>query len=174
MVTEKHEWIEAALTRYERPLVSYTQRITGDLERARDVVQDAFTRLCAQEPGKLDGRLAPWLYTVCRNRALDVVKKDGRMALLEDRKAEAYPSNGIGPRAAASRQETRSIIHETVATLPEDQQEAFRLKFQDDLTYREIGQVMGKSLGTVSTLISSALNTLRQKLGTTLDTAQEA
>ena len=96
MVTEKHEWIEAALTRYERPLVSYTQRITGDLERARDVVQDAFTRLCAQEPGKLDGRLAPWLYTVCRNRALDVVKKDGRMALLEDRKAEAYPSNVAG------------------------------------------------------------------------------
>ena len=59
-----------ALREYERPLVSYALGITGNLEQARDVVQDTFLKLCNQDPAKLDGHLAQWLYTVCRNRAL--------------------------------------------------------------------------------------------------------
>ena len=41
------EWVRAAVTRYAGPLTRYAALITGDLERARDVVQDTFVRLCA-------------------------------------------------------------------------------------------------------------------------------
>ncbi len=50
-------WFRAALARYERPLIHYAVSITGELEPARDAVQDTFIRLSNEEPSRLDGHL---------------------------------------------------------------------------------------------------------------------
>jgi RNA polymerase sigma-70 factor (ECF subfamily) len=42
-------------------------------------VQDTFLKLWQTDPDTVNGRLAPWLYTVCRNRAVDVCRKERRM-----------------------------------------------------------------------------------------------
>lgn len=63
-------WIGAILEKHEGPLTRYAARITGDLDRARDAVQETFLRLCSEDPAEVDGHLAQWLYTVCRSRAL--------------------------------------------------------------------------------------------------------
>ena len=68
------EIIDLALERYERPLIGYAQSITGDLESARDAVQETFLRLSRQNLAALERRLAPWLFFVCRNCALDHVR----------------------------------------------------------------------------------------------------
>jgi len=170
----KADWIRAALERYEQPLLRYAVRITHDVECARDVVQDTFIRLCETEPAKVDGSVAAWLYTVCRNRAFDVVKKEGRMDALDERQADASTNGKAGPRAVAERHEAYGLVVETLQGLPEKQQEAFRLKFEDDLTYREISQVMGVSLGKVNNLIAEALEALRVRLRTRVDLTQEA
>jgi RNA polymerase sigma-70 factor (ECF subfamily) len=171
----KTEWIRSALDRFERPLLRYACRFTGDLESARDVVQDTFLKLCEADRDRVDGHLAAWLYTVCRNRALDVRKKEGRMDPLAMETAEAFPDRGPSPGTAAQGREEHRMVLEALRDLPERQQEAFRLKFQDELTYREIGQVMGVSLGTVSGLIAGALDTLRGRLRAgQIDLAREA
>ncbi len=69
------EIIDHALERYERPLISYAKGITGDLESARDAVQETFLRLSRQDVRALEKRLAPWLFFVCRNCALDHQRK---------------------------------------------------------------------------------------------------
>jgi hypothetical protein len=66
---EKLEWIRSVMAQYQSRLIFFAARITGDLDSARDVVQDTFLSLCHQDPGLIRDRLAPWLYTVCRNRA---------------------------------------------------------------------------------------------------------
>ena len=71
--------VKALLHRLQGPLIRYALQITGDLERARDVVQDTFLQLCSENRASLNGHLEPWLFTVCRNRALDVRRKEGRM-----------------------------------------------------------------------------------------------
>ena len=61
---------------YESQLIAYAANIlAGDFERARDVVQDAFLRLFQADPARVRENLKAWLYTVCRNRALDVLRK---------------------------------------------------------------------------------------------------
>ena len=42
MTESKSDWIQAALREHEGPLVRYAAQLTGDLDRARDVVQDTF------------------------------------------------------------------------------------------------------------------------------------
>src|SRR5438477_9643031 len=88
-------WVAAAVSRYEGKLLVYARQILGDAERARDVVQEVFARLCAANRASLDGHLVEWLYRVCRNRSLDVRRKEKRMtvAQVDERVDEA---NGPG------------------------------------------------------------------------------
>ena len=81
---ENRHWVLSAVGRYETPLIQYAGRLLGDSERARDVVQDTFLKLCQQERASLSDRLAEWLYTVCRNRALDVMRKERGIPPLPD------------------------------------------------------------------------------------------
>ena len=167
------EWVHAALERYERPLMRYAARITGNIELARDVVQDTFLRLCEAEQANVDGHLAAWLYTVCRNRAFDVRRTEERVDSLQDGQMESVRSECPEPSTLAARNEAYALALDALSTLPENQQEAVRLKFQDDMTYREISQVMGVSLGTVSYLITTALGALHDQLRGKEDLAQE-
>ena len=167
-------WVGEALRRYEQPLVRYTLRITGNLETARDVVQDAFFKLCQEDRARLDGHMAQWLYRVCRNRALDVGKKEGRMQALDLRMAEAQAAPGPGPDVRAEVQEECALVLEALSALPEPQQEAFRLKFEHGMTYREIGSVMDMPLSTVSYTITQALGTIRARLRTKISAEIDA
>ena len=167
------EWVDAALRRYESPLLRYARSFTGDTELARDVVQDAFLKLCEADRDKVDGHLAPWLYTVVRNRALTLRKKEARMIPLLEGQAEALSDGKATPRGDAAKRETHGRIAAVLHELPERQQEACRLKFQNELTYREISQIMDLSLGTVSNLITSALTAIREQLMTQADAGQE-
>ena len=156
------KWIETALKRYEQQLLRYVLRMTGDLESARDVVQDAFLRLCKEDLTKVEDHVAAWLYTVCRNRALDVRKKEGRMGRISD--SSAVQDSALGPGEMVANKQTLGVVLEVIESMSEDHQEAFRLKFQNQLTYREISEVMGKSLGTVSNLISTTLCAVRDRM----------
>src|SRR6185369_2225804 len=91
----KADWVHAAMRQYEGPLIRYASQITGDLDRARDVVQDTFVRLCEKGPEGLEDCLAQWLFTVCRNRALDVQRKESRMVLFNENEMETRESREI-------------------------------------------------------------------------------
>jgi len=141
--SSKAAWIRTALERYERPLLRYTARITGDTELAKDVVQETFLRLCQADPARVEDHLAAWLYTVARNHALNVRKKEARMYNLNEGVAESRADGGAGPGAVAQQNEMHSIVLDAMGSLPDQQQEACRLKLHEELTYREISQVMG-------------------------------
>src|SRR5262245_35280887 len=91
------EWIRAAVSRYERPLTRYATRLVGDLERGRDVVQETFLKLSREKQDRIEPYLAEWLYTVCRNRALDVRRKEDRMSPLTEMQTETLRSKEPAP-----------------------------------------------------------------------------
>lgn len=167
-------WARDALERYEAPLVRYAMRITGDLESARDIVQDTFLRMCETGPDAVGDYLAPWLYRVCRNRALDVMKKERRMQTLAPNQAETRPDASPEPRAAAEHNEIGAALRAALGALPDAQQEAFRLKFQERLSYKEISEVTGGSINNVRYLIHTSLRNLRNELKGRFDLASEA
>ena len=147
----------------ERPLVTYAARILGDADRAGDVVQDVFLRLCRQDQSQIEPILAQWLFTVCRNRALDVCKKENRMSRLSDRQAaDAASREGDHAAAAQQRDEARAAIA-MLEQLPPNQREVIRLKLQNDLSYREISEVTGHSVSNVGYLLHVGLKTLRER-----------
>jgi RNA polymerase sigma factor (sigma-70 family) len=160
-------WLAAVLRQYEGRLVLYAARITKDIERARDVVQDAFLRLLREDPATIEPHLAEWLYTVCRNKALDVRRKEGRMTALSDNDFRLEPTDSAAPGDRLELQESAAKALRYVGRLPENQQEVIRLKFQHGLSYKEISAVTNLSVSNVGFLIHIALKTLRERMGVT-------
>lgn len=164
------DWVQTTMDQYEQPLLRYALRLTGEIETARDVVQDTFLKLCVAEREKVENHLVPWLYRVCRNRALDVMKKEQRMQPIDDTALEAYPSPAPLPSSLAEKHETETRVLTTLAALPENQQEVFRLKFLDQLSYKEISGVTGYPVNHVRYLIHISLQRMREKLQDLLTT----
>lgn len=158
-------WVRAAVDRHERSLVAYVAHLTGDVDRARDVVQETFVRLCSADRGEVEPRLAQWLFTVARNLALDQRRKERRMSLIDDTPAEALTSRGPAPHDAAQRNDSLSAVLQSLAKLPPVQQEAVRLKFQHGLSYKEIGAVLDLTVTNVGFILHTALKDIRIRLG---------
>jgi len=160
----KENWVHAALERHEKALTLYALRLLGELEAARDVVQETFLRLCKEHERDVEPDLAAWLFTVCRNLAFDVRRKERRMSTLSDEKAGGLASEARTPGESAERSDDLAHVLRSLAGLPAKQQEALRLKFQHGLSYKEIGRVMDESLGNVGWLIHVALKGLREEV----------
>lgn len=161
MGAENLELFHQLLRRFEIPLLQYATRIIGDRERARDVVQETFAKLQRKSGKQLALNSAKWLFTVCRNRALNVCRKERRMAYLDDNVLACRADEELSPREKVEEGEARGFLLEIVATLPLRQQEVLQLKFQDGLSYEEISEIANLSVSNVGFLIHTALRTLR-------------
>jgi len=157
------DWIQSVLARYEQPLIRYAAHITRDIERAREVVQDTFLKLCRKKPSLDKDRLTPWLYTVCRNGALDVRRKEKRMTGIDEAQLHQVPTKPQFP-AVLEQNEQLAEVMQILNTLPENQQEVLRLKFQGDFSYQEISRITDLSIGNVGFLIHTGLKTIRETI----------
>ncbi len=124
------EFVPNAVAAHQASLLRYTTRLFGgDIDRARDVVQDTFVKLMAQPRSAVDGHLAEWLFTVCRHRALDILRKEGRMKRFADGEAERVTAAEPRPGRALETSETHAALLRLIGCLPANQQEVIRLKF---------------------------------------------
>jgi len=160
---DRVKWMSAVMDRHEGPLLRYAARILGDLERGRDVVQESFLKLWKSDRFGVDDNVAQWLFAVCRNRAVDVLRKEKPMIGLSDEIQRTQAAAGSGPRAIAEKTEAAGQVKVAVAQLPENQQEVLRLKFQNGFTYKQIARITGLSVSGVGFHIHTAMQTLRRK-----------
>lgn len=154
-----------ALNRYERPLIGYAKEITGDLEAARDSVQETFLRLSKQDVIALQERLAPWLFLVCRNCALDHVRKIIRFNPNPDAEIETIPSRAPTPVESLMGAEDKEALLRSVSRLPLQQRELIRLKFEAGMSYKEMSETLKISISNVGVQLHEAIKTLRKQWG---------
>jgi RNA polymerase sigma-70 factor (ECF subfamily) len=159
-------WVSSVLAEYEQPLTRYAAHITGDIERAREVVQDTFLKLCRQKPAQIRTHLTQWLYTVCRNGALDVRRKERRMTGMSEAQLQSQADPGPELSRALEEEEQLARVLNVLNALPANQQEVLRLKFQSGLSYLEISQITNLTVSNVGFLIHAGLKTIRERVWT--------
>ena len=158
--------VRRAVREFETPLTGYAASITSDHNAAQDVVQDTFLKLYTQEdPSRLDGPgLKAWLFTVCRNRALDWLRRRKRFVSLDASPMDFLASKEPDPHDQTAEDDETAKVLRFFHRLPDNQAECLRLKFQNDLSYREIAAMTGLSVSNVGFLIHTGLKRLRQLL----------
>ncbi|WP_309399231.1 RNA polymerase sigma factor [Cerasicoccus maritimus] len=163
--------LSRAIQVYSKPLSRYAYSLCGCVHRSQDAVQDTFLRLAERdEPIKPEERLGPWLFKVCRSRVIDQFRKEGRMtpgAELPETNPQLPPVDT--PRESAERGDSAAAVWEQMGNLSPNQREVLRLKFQAQLSYREIADVLDLSVSNVGYLVHTAMASLRQRLRTESD-----
>jgi RNA polymerase sigma-70 factor (ECF subfamily) len=162
-ITAKREEFEEIVHRFEIPLLQYAQRITGDREQARDVVQETFVKFQRNGALRREDEPATWLFTVCRNAALNVCRKERRMMYVGEEVIEGRESDQAMPFDRLEQKEAAGFLLRIVGTLPLRQQEVIQLKFQNDLSYQQIAEIMQTTANNVGVLLHTALKTLRER-----------
>jgi RNA polymerase sigma-70 factor, ECF subfamily len=162
--------METLYDRYGRPVYSLVLRISQQPASAEEIVQDVFMQLwkSADRFEASRGSLAPWLFTMARNRALDFLRlKSEKQRRREDSSEEEFPVMAVErPDAEGAIDLSRRTekVRALMASLPEAQRRAIELAFFDGLSHSEIAASMGEALGTVKSWIRGGLLRLRESL----------
>lgn len=164
----REAFVEAAVRQYQSPLIGYATTLLHDSDLARDVVQDTFIRLCNQKPDKVAANLKTWLFTVCRNRAFDILRKNKRVEPIDELRWKQTAGPDRPPDRDAIDRERIEHVMRHLDRLPENQRDCILLKFQQGLSYREIHQITGLNEGNIGFLIHTGLKRLRSLLPTDL------
>ncbi len=156
-ILPKTEWLAEVVRSLERPLVRYAFSLTRDYSRARDAVQETFLELWRRSSTVDRSRPAPWLFAVCRARSVVRGSREPRVGALPtcgpaERASHAAP---LDPSVLALEPSADAV--RLLGLLPEREREVVRLKFQEGLSYKEIAEVTGHSVGHVGVMIHNAI-----------------
>jgi RNA polymerase sigma-70 factor (ECF subfamily) len=164
---DKRAWVLAALENFELRLLRYALRLLGDESSARDAVQHAFLRLCGESPENHERPLAPWLFAVVRNRAVDLLRERGRALSLDkhglddDCQCELFHPYEDDPALLAERDDLFSLVRRLLDDLPAAQAEAVVL-WSEGFMYAEIAEITGRNEGSLRVLVHRAIAWLKQ------------
>lgn len=160
-------WIADMFLQLEISLVAFVrQRLGGDLETARDVVQEAFIKLCQERWPAIESHATAWLYRTCRNRAIDLTRREGRMNAIIS-KTDVGTVTDTGTTSPANRielDEQLTQLRSSVSQLSQQQQEVLRLRLHDGLSYQQIAEVTGLSVTNVGYHLHQAIAQLRTRI----------
>jgi RNA polymerase sigma factor (sigma-70 family) len=160
--------IEELFTALEAPLLSYALRLAGDGGAAEDIVQEAFMKLHAQFDEVREPRR--WLYRTVHNLALNHRRQAGKMVSLSPPGDDGAPvaDDTADPQPLPDEQIARwegiGLVRLSLETLDDRSRELIRLKFNEDLSYKEISARTGLNIGHVGYLLHHALKAVADEL----------
>ena len=149
--------------------------LTGSLEAAEDLVQEACVRLLHQ-PDEKDSYLDRWLFRTIRNLHVDQIRKKAVTEKHRDRMAAEAGSDGLDGNAHNEVLEELDQVRSAITHLPEEQRAVIVLIGIEGFSYRETAEILGVPVGTVTSRLARArrqLLSLVSTRGFTGDTAGE-
>jgi RNA polymerase sigma-70 factor (ECF subfamily) len=165
------EALEELFRRYRQVAYRVARRLLGNDADALDAVQDGFVKALTHLTG-FQGRSSfkTWLLRVISNAALDLGRQRGRRETLSLERVttnEGEPLQPLvsdDPSLGLERADLRRQLDQALATLPEAQRRTFVLHAEAELSYREVADVLGISIGTVMSRLFYARQKLRAYL----------
>jgi RNA polymerase sigma-70 factor (ECF subfamily) len=152
--------------RYVDKIYAYLYYRTGSREDAEDLTARTFYRALDnlhryQERGL---PFSAWLYRIAHNLMANWHRYNSRHPQVSLEALRLTDHQGRDPERAVERNEAREVVLEAIRSLPPDRQQLLILKFVEQMSNEEIGQVMGRSEGAVKSLYHRTLVALRREL----------
>lgn len=161
------ETLEELFAALESPLLAYALRLMGVRSRAEEIVQEAFMKLHAHFDEVREPRR--WIYRTVHNLALNERRSSDKVLSLHPAGPEETPSIEISdpqplPDEQIARCEGIGLVRLSLGTLDERSRELIRLKFHEELSYKEISARTGLKVGHVGYLLHHAITAISEEL----------
>jgi RNA polymerase sigma-70 factor (ECF subfamily) len=155
--------------RYGRLSYALILRVVRDPGIAEDLVQETFLRVWNRVQGfdAQKGSIGPWLLAVARNRAIDYLRSaGGRERAAQEFDETDRPALYIDMERELLNSDQTRRVKVAMQKLSANQRQVIELAYFEGLSQTEMAEKMGQPLGTVKTWVRTALQTLREQLGT--------
>ena len=144
----------------------------GNTAEADEVFEETWLRVIHKAPDyRDDGKFSAWLFRISRNIFIDRLRRNRpeMVAEVEVEHVLEDAATEFSPEREAGAADLKRMIAQALAELPPEQREVFLLREEEELSFREIAEIQGCSLGTVLSRMRYALKSLRSFL-TGIDT----
>jgi len=160
--------LEELFRRHRQPAYRVAYRLLGNEADALDAVQEGFIKVLTKLT-HFQGRSSfkTWVLRVVSNAALDLGRQRGRRGTSEPvdpNSSETAPLVWDDPMSGLERADLRRLLDQALACLPDAQRHTFVLHVDAELSYREVAEVLGISIGTVMSRLYYARQKLRAVL----------
>jgi len=166
--------VQFLVDQYQKQVIRTAHYFLQDMQEAEDLSQEIFIEvLGSARHFRGSARFSTWIYRITVNKSLNQVKKMNRNRIFSslgnffrtDTSHQTVMSGPVTPgKPVLEQKEAQRILANAVSMLPDNQRIAFVLSKYDDLSYREISEVMNVSISSVESLIHRAKMTLQKKL----------
>jgi len=157
--------------KYQRYIFNICYRFTGNTDEAEDVTQNVFIKIFRSiRKFRGDSSLRSWIYRIAVNACLNHQRRKklnyyiSLDFLMSDKSYEQPSDDRNNPDAQIERAEEEKIVQKAVQSLPSRQKTAIILQRYEELTYREIAEVMQTTVPAVESLVHRARENLSAKL----------
>jgi len=160
---------------YQKLVVNTCYGLVQNREDAEDIAQEVFVEVYRSvEHFRADAKLSTWLYRIAVNRSLNHIRDNKKHKWFQSFTKEVESQNRQllqvesaqtdQPEFELENKQRATILHEAINSLPENQKVAFTLNKYEDLSYKEIADVMEMSVSSVESLLFRAKQNLQKKL----------
>jgi RNA polymerase sigma-70 factor (ECF subfamily) len=163
--------------RHGGSLLGYLVHMTGNRDQAEDIFQETFKRVHEKADTFAGDHFRNWLFAIATHLAIDSLRrrKRTRFASLNqsidcgdddcrDLSTLAVVEDTCDPVDEAAKSEQKAKVRQAIDSLPAKQRAALVLAYYQQLSYSQVAQVLGCSVGTVKTQMYRALRRLADKL----------
>lgn len=168
---------EQLIIHYEKKVLNTAYRLTGNLEDAMDIAQEAFLRVySSMSEFRGDSSFATWLFRIVHNACLDELRKRRRERISSlDEPVQgtdgdmvrqlAVADRADGPEETLERFEIQRAVQESINALDEEYRIVVVMRDIQGYSYNEIAEMLGINLGTVKSRLNRARNALKEMFG---------
>lgn len=160
---------EKLLNKYERPILNYIHRFTGNKTKAEDITQEVFLRVYkSKDTYKPAAKFSTWLYSIATNLCIDYKRKLSRDALanhdvlIDNKNERAILENTLEKTVEVDQIE--QIVKMAILSLPEKERAALTLQFYDNKSYKEISDILNMSISSIESMLFRARQRLKKSL----------
>lgn len=165
--SERAVQMEAIVAEHETALLRYATRIVNNPVTAQDVVQNVFIKLFQgwQEGTHPSDRLKGWLFRVTHNEAVDQIRRESRLRVLHEKQAQdPIVACADGVHCETAEAERHEMVLTQLKKLHPREQQIVLLRLDQGLSYEEIGEITGRSVGNVGNILHHAVRKLARDL----------
>ena len=152
------------MLKYYNELLFFAQRLMGDREKAKDVVQEAYSRVLETSKKQEINNERAYLYRTAKNLVVDEAIKNQKISDAVYEESIHLSPKSEQPEEILIKQNQEEILMQIVQSLPKRSSQAFILHTVDGYSRKEIGDIMGISSNAVEKLIKRATIKIEEEL----------
>lgn len=163
----QNEAFRKLVREYQRPLYAHIRNMVLNHDDTDDVLQNTFVKVFQNLKNfKGESKLYSWIYRIATNEAITFINTRAKKSGISSEELKDKMINNLEADVDYDGNEIQLKLQRAVATLPEKQQQVFKMKYYQELKYEEISEILTTSVGGLKASYFHAVKKIEEYLNT--------